>query len=56
MKGIDDGPDGLNEAAFDRALGRPSRRSRPGDRSESSDGTGAEVSGDPHDVRPEVRR
>lgn len=28
MKGVDDGPDGLNDAAFDRMLGLP-RRKRP---------------------------
>lgn len=26
MRGLDDGPDGLNEAAFDRAMSQPSPR------------------------------
>lgn len=29
MKGVDDGPDGLNDVAFDRALGlKPRRRAK----------------------------
>lgn len=33
MKGLDDGPDGLNEKAFDRALGAKSKRKTPAPKS-----------------------
>jgi hypothetical protein len=35
VKGLDDGPDGLNERAFDRALGLPRPRRRRTDRDDA---------------------